>query len=190
MITLQNIYQHTDLSKEDLKAIFDSHKIIEFKKGDYLLHEGQIANEYYCLESGLIRSFVYDYNGNDITTDFFVNDEIVIEVVSLFQRVPSKENIQTVTDCVCWKIDFDAFQNLFKSIKGLSEWGRSWMTERLFHCKQRSVSMITDSATDRYLTLQDQYPQIIVQAPLKYIATYIGVTDTSLSRIRREIVKA
>lgn len=121
MTTLQNIYQHTDLSNEDLKTIFDSHKRIEFKKGDFLLLEGQIANEYYCLESGLIRSFVYDYNGNDITTEFFVSDEIVIEVVSLFQRVPSKGNILTITDCVCWKIDFDVFQNLFKSIKGLSE---------------------------------------------------------------------
>lgn len=190
MTTLQNIYQHPDLSNKDLKTILNSHKRIEIKKGDFLLMEGQIANEYFCLESGLIRSFLYDYNGNDITTDFFVNEGIVIEVVSLFQRVPSRENIQTITDCVCWKIDFDVFQNLFKSIKGFSEWGRGWMTQRLFHRKRRSVSIFTDSATDRYLALHDQYPQIIMQAPLKYIASYIGVTDTSLSRIRREIAKS
>jgi len=94
-----------------------------------------------------------------------------------------------MTDCVCWKIDFEAFQNLFKKIKGLSELGRSWMTERLFQCKQHAISMITDSASERYLSLQNNYPQILQHAPLKNIASYIGVTDTSLSRIRREILK-
>lgn len=87
----------------------------------------------------------------------------------------------------CWQIDFESFQNLFHSIKNFSEWGRAWMAHKLFEFKQRSVEMITDSATDRYLKLIQDKPSVIQYAPLKNIATYLGITDSSLSRIRREI---
>ncbi|MDO5524244.1 MAG: cyclic nucleotide-binding protein, partial [Bacteroidia bacterium] len=62
------------------------------------------------------------------------------------------------------------------------------MAGELFRFKQRSIEMIAESATERYLKLIKEKPQVIRQAPLKYIATYLGVTDTSLSRIRKEIV--
>lgn len=75
------------------------------------------------MESGLMRSFAYDYKGNDITTDFFCNHEIIIDVLSLFKRIPTSENIQALTDCECWQIDFEIFQELFHSISGFSEWG-------------------------------------------------------------------
>lgn len=189
MNTLQKIYAHPLLTSEDVKIICNAHRKISVSKDSFLLKEGQTANEYFCLENGLIRSFVMDFNGNDVTTNFFGNDEVVIEANSLFQRVPTKENIQAVTDCTCWKIAFDDFQQLFHSIEGLTEWGRAWMSQELFHFKQRSVSMITDTATDRYLALQLQRPQILQDAPLKYIASYLGITDTSLSRIRKEVTK-
>ncbi len=128
---LHQIYQHPLISPDERSRIIDSHQKITFKKGDFLLQKEQTANEYYILESGLIRSFTYDYKGNDITTDFFCENELVIEVLSLFQRIPSQENIQSLTDCVCWKIDLDVFQELFQSIGGFPEWGRSWMTIKL-----------------------------------------------------------
>jgi len=184
---LTHIYQHPLLKPNDLKRIFDAHDKVTFSKGDFLLHEGKMANEYFVLEKGLMRSFVFDFEKNDITTDFFIEGEIVIEVSSLFQRISSQENIQALTDCVLWKIDFGVFQELFHSIESFREWGRGWMSYQLFKTKQRSVEMITKSATERYLKLLKERPQIIQQAPLKQIATYLGITDTSLSRIRKEI---
>jgi CRP/FNR family transcriptional regulator, anaerobic regulatory protein len=187
--SLENIYKSYPFSNEELELIFKSHHKIKFKKGDFFLRENEVSNSYLILESGLMRSFVYDFNGNDITTNFFSNDEIVIEVSSLFQRIQTKENIEALSDCVCWKIDFDVFQQLFHSINNFSEWGRAWMSNELFNFKQRSVSIITDSATDRYQTLIKNKPQVILQARLKCIATYLGVTNSSLSRIRKEINK-
>lgn len=184
---LHQTYQHPLLNAAELSVIVDAHQKITFKKGDFLLQKGKTANEYYILESGLIRSFAYDYNGNDITTEFFSDHELVIEMLSLFQRIPTQENHQALTDCVCWKIDFEVFQELFHSINGFPEWGRNWMTGRLFHFKQRSVEMVTISAKERYLQLIKEKPQVILQSPLKYIASYLGITDTSFSRIRKEI---
>jgi len=184
--TLKQVYQHPLLQSEDLEAIFGAHKKVMFNKGDFLLREGHIANEYLILDQGLIRAFVHNFDGNDITTNFFSEGEIVIEVSSLFQRIPSNENIQALTDCVCWKIEFQVFQELFHSIEGFREWGRAWMAQSLFEFKSRSVSMITDSATDRYLNLLQHKPDVLKYAPLKQIASYLGITDTSLSRIRKE----
>lgn len=184
---LKKIYQHPELKSDEIGTICSAHEKVIFKKGDYLLKEGQTANHYYCLESGLIRAFAISSEGKEVTTGFFSPNELVIEVASLFLRIPTKENIQTLTDCMCWKISLGSFQQLFQSIPCFSEWGRAWMSGALLSSKQRSLSMITDSATERYLALQKEHPEIIQQAPLKYIASYLGITDTSLSRIRKEL---
>ena len=92
-----------------------------------------------------------------------------------------------MNDCVCWKINFEVFQEFYHTIPNFSEWGRARMSNELFNFKQRSVSIITDSATDRYQNLIKSKPQVILQAPSKCIATYLGVTNYSLSRIRKEI---
>lgn len=173
---------------EELDEIFKAHEKVQFQKGDFILAEGKTANEYYIIERGLARSFVNDFNGNEVTTHFFIDNEVVIEVSSLFQRIPTQENIVCITDCECWKLDFEVFQDLFHKIPNLREWGRSWMSQQLFAYKQRSVEMFTLSATKRYLNLLEQKSQVVQFAPLKQIASYLGVTDTSLSRIRKELV--
>ena len=185
---LEICYDFPFFLDEELQEVFQAHEKVFFHKGDLILEEGKTANEYYILEKGLARSFVNDFNGNEVTTHFFVDNEIIIEVSSLFQRIPTQENIVCITDCECWKFDFETFQELFHKIPNLREWGRAWMSQQLFVYKQRSVEMFTLSATKRYLNLMEQKPHVIQFAPLKQIASYLGVTDTSLSRIRKELV--
>ncbi|QDO95531.1 Crp/Fnr family transcriptional regulator [Formosa sediminum] len=184
----ENIYNHPKIKKEDYKNIIDAHTKVEFSKHEIILQEGKISNSYFLIKKGLCRSYVIDYKGNEITTDFFGSDDILIEVASLFLRTPSKETIHALTDCEVYKIDFNDFQNLFNTIEGFTEWGRSWMSQQLFMAKHRAVNMHTQSASERYLHLLKDKPQIIKEVPLKHIATYLGVTDTSLSRIRKEVM--
>lgn len=186
---LQKIYGQPLHSPSELQLIFDAHQQVTFRKDEYILREGQVSNEYYCLEKGLVRTYVTDYHGDDITTGFIEENDIAIDVFSLFQRLPAKESMQALTDCTAWKMEFARFQELYLSIGAFSEWGRAWMSQSLFQLKQRSLTMITDSATERYLALQKHHPAILLHAPLKYIASYLGITDTSLSRIRKEVAK-
>lgn len=183
----QTIYNHPLIKADDLKEIIKNHQKINFSKGSFFLKKGQIANEYYLIESGLLRAYVHDFEGNEITTDFHGKNEISIEVSSLFQRIPTKENIVALTNGVAWKIEFETFQILYHKIASFNEWGRAWMSNQLFLSKERSIEMLTKSATERYLTLIAEKPEIVQQAPIKHIASYLGLTDTSLSRIRREI---
>lgn len=183
----QLIYNYPSIKKDDLNKIVDAHQRIEFSKGSLFLESGKMSNEYYLIENGLLRAYVQDFSGNDITTDFYGIGDLAIEVSSLFQRIPTEENITALTNGNAWKIEFETFQDLFHKIEGFREWGRAWMSQQLFISKQRSIEMLTKSAKDRYLKLVDDKPQIIKQAPLKHIASYLGITDTSLSRIRKEI---
>lgn len=184
----QKIYNHSLLKKDDLNEIIDAHQKVIFPKGYLFLESGKMANEYYLIENGLVRVFVHDYNGNEITTDFLSSKEVLIEVSSLFQRIPTKENLIALTDGKAWKIEFETFQRLFHKIEGFREWGRTWMSQQLFISKERSIDTFTKSATERYLKLISEKPEILQHAPLKHIASYLGITDTSLSRIRKDIV--
>lgn len=188
--TLTNIYRHSAFNSNDLETIIGAHKKKYFNKGEMLLKAGQYSNEYYCLSKGIVRSFAISNEGKEITTGFYSENQIVIEVASFFLKMPTKENIQVMTDCECWKIDSEAFHKLFNSISGFSEWGRSWMSGQLLESKLRSLSIITDSATDRYIELIRVNPNILLNVPLKYIASYLGVTENSLSRIRKEITQS
>lgn len=184
----KKIYSHPNIKNDNYKTIMEAHERVKFFKNDTILSEGKISNAYYLIKKGLFRSYVIDYKGNEITTDFFGPNDILIEVASLFLRIPSKETIQAITDCEVYKIDFNDFQNLYSTIDGFTEWGRAWMSHQLFMAKHRAVNMHTQSASQRYLTLAEEKPLIIKEVPLKHIATYLGITDTSLSRIRKEVL--
>lgn len=188
VVFFEKIYDSPSIKKEDYNVIKNSHSKVEFSKKETVLKEGKVSNAYYLIKKGLFRSFVIDYNGNEITTEFFGPGDILIEVASLFLRIPSKETIQALTDCEVYKIDFNDFQNLYSTIDGFTEWGRSWMSHQLFMAKHRAVNMYTQTASQRYLSLVQEKPQIIKEVPLKYIATYLGITDTSLSRIRKDVL--
>ncbi len=181
------IYNHPMISGEDLKKIARVHHEILFKKGGFILRKDEIARGYLILETGIARSYVLDYEGNYITTDFFTAGEIVIEELSLFKQAPSAEDIVALSDCKAWYINLDDFQELYHSIAGFSEWGRLFMTEKLFQVKKRSLEMITLPAKERYMQFIKEKPQIVQSVPLKYIASFLGITDTSLSRIRKEV---
>lgn len=78
----QSIYNFPLIRASDLKEIIDAHERVEFTKGSFFLKKGKMANEYYLIEKGLLRAYVYDFKGNDITTDFYSTNDISIEVSS------------------------------------------------------------------------------------------------------------
>jgi CRP-like cAMP-binding protein len=186
---LEHLFQTNSLSSEEKQTVIASYEKVEFKKNDFLLKEGQIARSYFVIEEGLIRSFAIDTEGNDITTNFYSRLYIAMEATSMFMQIPSKEYIQALTDCTCWKLTHAQAQKLFHGFPAYREWGRAGLVKHLFAYKQRTLSMITDSAKDRYKQLLAAQPEVFHQAPLKHIATYLGITDTSLSRIRKEIAR-
>jgi CRP-like cAMP-binding protein len=130
---------------------------------------------------------VNDPSGRDITTTFFTPGDVVIDWTSFFLRHPTRETIQALTDCVCWQIDFESFQQLFHSIETFREHGRRRLVNSYFALKNQSIAVIADEAKERYVQLMKSNPQLLQNVPLQHIATFLGITKYSLSRIRKEI---
>ncbi len=183
---LKSIFKEENFKKEDLETILHQYQRIEFAKNDFLIKEDATANFYYFMESGIARSYVIDLEGNDISTKFFSSTDIVIDWHSYFLKTKCRENIQAITPCVAWKITFENFMKLF-NIEAFREIGRTRLVNNYFELKNHSLSLIADPAKERYLNLMKSKPNIVQNVPLKQIATYLGITDTSLSRIRKEI---
>jgi CRP-like cAMP-binding protein len=183
---LKAIFNEQNFTKEDLENIISQYQRMELAKNEFFIEEGSTANFYYFMESGFARSYVIDLEGNDISTKFFSSTDIVIDWHSYFLKAKCRENIQAITNCVAWKITFENFMKLF-SIEAFREVGRTRLVNNYFELKNHSVSIIADQAKDRYLNLLKSKPDIVQNVPLKLIATYLGITDTSLSRIRKEI---
>lgn len=184
---LKTIFSPTDFKESELELIIPKFEKVKFNKNDFLLKEGKTENLYWFLESGFARSFVNDTNGNDITTNFYSAGEVVIDWSSFFLRNPTRENIQALTDCVCWQMNFENFQQLFHSIETFREHGRRRLVSSYFALKNHSVAIIADQAKERYIQLLQDKPHIVQNVSLQHIATYLGITKYSLSRIRKEI---
>jgi CRP-like cAMP-binding protein len=183
---LKSIFIEQNFKPEELENVLNQYQRVDIAKGEYFIKEGTTANFYYFMESGFARSYAVDLEGNDISTKFFSATDIVIDWHSYFTKAKCREDIQAITNCVAWRITYENFMKLF-SIEAFRDVGRNKLVTNYFELKNHSVSIISDPAKDRYLNLLKTKPDIIHNVPLKQIATYLGITDTSLSRIRKEI---
>lgn len=180
------IQLHLPASLQVIKDIAGEFEEKQFLRNSYFVQEGSYSNEYLFLENGFMRAFTMDTEGNDVTTNFYSRQNIVFEVDSFFNRSRSRENIQALTDCEGYVLSFEQLNKLFHSIPEFREFGRAMLVKGFVALKQRTLSLINKTAEERYIDLIQQKAEIFQHAPLKHIASYLGITDSSLSRIRRE----
>ncbi|MEO3402621.1 Crp/Fnr family transcriptional regulator [Mucilaginibacter sp. CAU 1740] len=171
------------------KEIADHFTYKSLAKNQFQLTEGKICDEYLFLEKGYMRGFAHDIDGNEVTTAFCSAGQLAFEVSSFFNRIRSKENIQALTDCEGWYITYEQLNQLFHASPDFREFGRSVLVKGYTQLKTRMLMQITETAEERYSFLLTNYPHIFQHAALKHIASFLGITDTSLSRIRKELSK-
>jgi CRP-like cAMP-binding protein len=177
------------IPSQKLDLIAGHFKLKTYKKNEYFLEEGKISDQYLFLEKGFMRAFTFDLDGNEVTTYFYPENRMVFEVSSFFLRTPSTENIQALTDSKGYSITFEQLNMLFHAYPEFREFGRAMLVKQYAAFKQRTLALINKSAEERYSQLININKEIFQYAQLKHIASYLGVTDTSLSRIRREFFK-
>jgi CRP-like cAMP-binding protein len=177
------------MSTGKAEQLAEKYKAKKIARNEYLLKEGAVCNESHFIEEGITRSYIYDFEGNEVTTAFYSKKMFTSDLVSFFKRTPSKEYIQALTDCETWYLTYEDMQTNFHTFPEFREFGRLNIINHYSILKQRMLSMLQETAEQRYSYLINSNPEVLQNAPLKYIATYLGITDTSLSRIRKEFIK-
>jgi CRP-like cAMP-binding protein len=183
---LRDLFKKSQLlSNEAIEIMVEEYEERHFDKNEFFLKQGKISDSIHLIE-GLMRAYTFDREGNEVTTNFFSKHRAVYDPASFFLQTASMENIQAVTDCLAYTISYEKVNKLFHSLPEFREFGRQMLVKELVISKQRTLAMINRSAEERYADLIKDDHDIFQNAPLKYIASYLGITDTSLSRIRRD----
>lgn len=189
-IALRQILQNgIPVSPDVLEKIAGHFEERTLAKNEIVLESGKISTEYFFLESGSMRAFTFDAEGNEVTTNFFSAPRFVFEPTSFFLRIPSTETFQALSECRVHVLTFEKLNHLFHSVQEFREFGRGILVKEFALFKQRTLGLINLTAEERYANLIRSNKEIFEFAPLKQIASYLGITDTSLSRIRREFPK-
>jgi CRP-like cAMP-binding protein len=171
------------------QSIAEHFELRQIPRNEYLLQAGKVSDCYFFLAAGYLRAFAEDTEGNEVTTEFYIPGQMVFEVASFFNRSRSKENVQALTDCEGWALNLGSLNDLFHAMPEFREFGRLMLIRGFSALKSRMLSTITETAEQRYMHLLEARPDLLQHASLKHIASYLGITDTSLSRIRASLAR-
>ena len=156
------------------------------KKNVTVTKAGAIENYLSFIVEGVVRLFI-PLEESDLTFGFVFEKEFVTAYDSFITQTPSLYQIETLTNTTIWRISFKDLQEVYKKAESGNLIGRR-MAENMFLIKsKRELSLLGKTAEERYLDLFLERPKLLKHIPLKYIASYIGVTPQALSRIRKRI---
>ncbi len=158
----------------------------EFAKKTLVLKAGQTENYLSFIEKGIIR-FYMPGDENDLTFSFTFANSFVSAYDSFLTQLPCAYQVETLTDTVLWRLTHSDLQIIYKETGVGNLIGRHASEELFLNKSRRELSLLRDSAEQRYLNLFKEQPHVIRDIPLKYIASYIGITPQALSRIRNRI---
>jgi len=158
----------------------------EFPKKHMLLKVGQVENHLSFVETGIIRFYI-PKEENDLTFAFTFDSNFVSGYDSFLTRTPSTYNIETSTKTILWRLTYNDLQKVYNDTEIGNAIGRQASEDLFLKKSKRELSLLNETAEQRYLNLFTEQPKLIEKIPLKYIASYIGVTPQALSRIRKRI---
>jgi CRP-like cAMP-binding protein len=187
MIQIREYFaQIVEMSDIDWDLFSSKLKKVEFKKRTTILEIGKVENHLSFIEKGSVRLFIPKVD-NDLTFGFSFSGQFMSAYDSFLTQKPSTYQTETLTETVIWRLTFEDLQDIYKRTKIGHEIGRV-TAENLFLSKiKREQSLLNETAEVRYLNLFNDQPHLIKEIPLKYLASYIGVTPQALSRIRKRI---
>ncbi len=148
-----------------------------------LLNEGDIAKKAFFIEKGCLR-ICFNNNGKDITFQFFFEGEVVSSIESFRTNQPSLFTIESIEPCIIHSISKKDFQTILDNSPTIKQQLEELTFQRLIYYQKLFLSRIKDNPEKRYLELLKNNPQILLRVPQHYIASFLGITSVSLSRIR------
>lgn len=153
-----------------------------------LVKEGSIARKVYIIREGALRIWL-NKNGTEITSQFFFEGKLVASLESFLSEQPSEFCLETIEESDLYVLDKMTFDELMKGDSEFREWFQQYILDRFLYYSKHVLSFLRDKPEERYLHLLKNNPELLRRVPQQYLATYIGITPVSLSRIRNKVAK-
>lgn len=177
---LNNVYPLPPLS---LNLMAEKVQVLEVGKGTLVVEADKICRDVYFVAQGIVRAYCYA-KGRDIT--FWIGEEgsVALSMQSYVNGLPGYENIVTIEDCTLYKISTEELHLLYKQDIHLANWGRKFAEKEILRAEKSLIPQLFTTGSERYEQLLRQQPRLLNRIPLENLASYLGITPVSLSRIR------
>jgi CRP-like cAMP-binding protein len=180
--------QFTDFNHSELEIIMPYFENKKFKKKTILLNVGTVSNEVFYIIKGCIRLYC-EKDGEELSTYFFTENMFAGSYDSFLSRKPSKVAIETLEECEVLVLNHESQERLYEIFPKMNEFIRKAIELRFVLLHDLFISYLLNSPEERYLTLLNDRPELLKRIPQHQIASFLGITPVSLSRIRNRVAR-
>jgi CRP-like cAMP-binding protein len=184
---VEYILQFGNLNEQQVGLISRKATELQLRKDEYFSEAEKIAKQVGFIVEGILRVCYYNNKGDEITKYFIDENNLVVDLESFENETPSTAYVQAVTDCQLIVFSKNDWQELLDTIIGWDAIVHKIVSKALTQKVARRSPLVSEDATTRYLKFLEIYPSVVNRVPLSYIASYLGITQSSLSRIRKNI---
>jgi len=181
------ILRFGNLNEQQIDFIKSKAKETDFQKDEYFSEAGKIASQVGFVVDGILRVCYYNNEGEEITKYFIDENNLVVDLESFDNQIISSSYVQAITDCKIIIFSRKDWLELLQTIIGWDTIVNKIISRALLQKVERRSPLVTEDATKRYLKFLEIYPNVVNRIPLSYVASYLGMTQSSLSRIRKNI---
>lgn len=185
---LQYIGSEHNFSQEETEAVKRYFEPVKFSRNTIIEEAGKIPGYLYYIVSGYLRLFYTDQNGNEVTTHINCPPGFFTSYSHFINATISEDYVECITDCELLRITKKDLDNLVRESQTMKDFSISVFQQSIAYNENRSRELSVLNAEERYLKLIKDYPEIIQNVPIQYIASFLGMKPESLSRIRRKII--
>ncbi len=186
---LSNIFKDVSFSSDEKKSIESKLEKLTLKKGTTILKAGDLVTNQYYVFDGCLRTYFIDNSGKEHTLQFAINDWWISDYTAFFTSTKAIMHIETIQNATLYKISKENMEILYKEIPQVETFFRKKMERAFTSFQKRILASLSQSAKERYLSFITTYPNIEQNVKNFHIASYLGITTESLSRIRKEIAQ-
>lgn len=183
---------YIDLTLYEWELFQSKIDVQKYKKGEIVLYAGDVSNSFIFINSGLMRGYILDELGHDYTWHIYFNDKdsVVVNLIatdydSFSNQIPSKMFIEVLKDSEVFIISYDDIEYLYSKIPAFEKFGRKVSGLFYSYSHNKIINQLVKSAEDRFEDFMKATPYLLEKVPQYHIATYIGITPQSLSRLKR-----
>ncbi|WP_337967481.1 Crp/Fnr family transcriptional regulator [uncultured Flavobacterium sp.] len=184
---IEYVLQFGNLNQQQIELISKKTSVLELPKDSYFSEAGKVAQQVGFVLEGVIRVCYYNNKGEEITKYFIDENNLVVDLESFENDICSNAYVQAITDCKVLVFSKKDWKELLDTIVGWDAIVHKIISKALRQKVERRSPLVSEDATTRYLTFLKIYPNVINRVPLSYVASYLGITQSSLSRIRKNI---
>lgn len=184
---LEYFLMNSSIPREELVNIIDELNIKTYKKGTVLLNEGDISTKCYFIIEGCVRQYILE-DGIEKTTAFYTENQAVVSFESYTQQKPASQYLVCNEDLITIVGDPFSEQEMYDKYPSLESFTRTMVEQNFGKIQEEFANFVVSSPQKRYLDLMKNRPDLLQRVPQHQIASYLGVTPESLSRIRRRII--